>query len=222
MISNDFMLAVTRLRSRNAFNPYTDRCAVHDAPDAPALRRQNLQLVLNAAISAGVESIWIGRDLGYRGGRRTGLALTDEAHLEAHSDLYGRLPLAKATRSPVVAERTARVVWDVLGEIRKPIFLWNVFPLHPYEPGDPMSNRAHTRAERQSASHLIAWLIETLRPRTIVAIGRDAASALEEGGIQPLAVRHPSYGGQREFTDGIANAYGIVVRKTCPVAPMML
>ena len=211
MISDEFLSAVSNLKSRHAFNPYTDRCKEHDIPDAPALRRRNLQLVLDAAISVGVESIWIARDLGYRGGRRTGLALTDEAHLAAHSDLYGRLPLTKATRSPVVAERTARIVWDVLRNVGKPVFLWNVFPLHPYEPNDPMSNRAHTRAERESAAHLIAWLVSALCPRTIVAIGRDAAAALEEGGIRSLAVRHPSYGGQREFIEGISNAYGLPV-----------
>jgi len=33
----------------------------------------------------GSNTIWMGRDLGYRGGRRTGLALTDEAHLPLFS-----------------------------------------------------------------------------------------------------------------------------------------
>lgn len=209
MTPDDFMNSLISLRSRHAFNPYTDACDEHDAPDAPAVRRRNLRLVLEAAITLGVDSIWVARDLGYRGGRRTGLALTDEAHLAAHAKLYGSLPLVKATRSPVVAELTAKVVWLALSGVNKPVFLWNVFPLHPYAPGDPMSNRPHTRAERQSSSHLVSWLISALRPRTIVAIGKDAAAALQESGIRPLTVRHPSYGGQREFTEGIAAAYGL-------------
>lgn len=208
MMSEHFIGALTQLRSRHAFNPYTDHCGKHDAPDAPALRRCNLRLVLDAATSTGIDSIWVARDLGYRGGRRTGLALTDEAHLAAHSELYGRLPLAKATRGPVVAERTSKVIWNALRRVDRPVFLWNVFPLHPHEPEDPMSNRVHTRAERQSATHLIDWLVSALRPREIVAIGKDAASALQDCGIHPLTVRHPSYGGQREFLDGIADAYG--------------
>ncbi|WP_439952990.1 hypothetical protein, partial [Escherichia coli] len=84
-----------------------------------------------AALAGGVDSIWIARDLGYRGGRRTGLALTDEAHLSAHAGLYGQLPLARATRGPAMTERTATVIWQVLRDLRRPIFLWNVFPLHP-------------------------------------------------------------------------------------------
>jgi hypothetical protein len=184
--SDDFIDALTGLRSRYAFNPYTDACEIHDATEAPAIRRSNLRFVLEAATATGVDSIWIARDLGYRGGRRTGLALTDEAHLAAHAMLYGRLPLAKATRGPIVAELTAKVVWAALKQVGRPVFLWNVFPLHPYVPGDPMSNRPHTRA-----------------------IGKDAATALQEGGVRPVVVRHPSYGGQREFLDGIVNAYGL-------------
>ena len=30
----------------------------------------------------------------------------------------------------------------------KPVMLWNVFPFHPHEADDPMSNRCHTRSER--------------------------------------------------------------------------
>ena len=209
MTPDDFINALISLRSPHAFNPYTDACEEHDGPDAPAVRRRNMRLVLDAAIVTGVDSIWVARDLGYRGGRRTGLALTDEAHLGAHAKLYDRLPLAKATRGPVVAELTAKVVWAALKEIGKPVFLWNVFPLHPHAPGDPLTNRAHTRAERQSSSHLISWLVSSLQPRTIVAIGKDAAAALQESGLRPVTVRHPSYGGQRDFRDGIAAAYGL-------------
>ena len=207
MTLDDFMDGLTSLHSSNAFNPYIDACDEHDRVDAPEIRRRNLRLVLEAAIAMGVDSIWIARDLGYRGGRRTGLALTDEVHLGAHATLYGSLPLAKATRGPVVAELTARVIWASLREVGKPIFLWNVFPLHPHSAGEPLSNRPHTREERRSASHLITWLVAALQPRTIVAIGKDAASALEERGIKSAIVRHPSYGGQHDFTAGIAQAY---------------
>jgi hypothetical protein len=211
---DDFIDALNALRSRHAFNPYTDACEDHDAINAPAVRRRNLRLVLEAATATGVDSIWVARDLGYRGGRRTGLALTDEAHLAAHAMLYGRLPLAKATRGPVVAELTAKVVWAALKQVGRPVFLWNVFPLHPYAPGDPMSNRPHTRAERRSSAHLVNWLVSTLQPKTIVAIGKDAATALQESGFRPVMVRHPSYGGQREFAEGIANTYGLALRRS--------
>lgn len=209
MSSSNFVRKLAKLRFKDTFNPYSDGCEEFDRSDAPRIRRANLQLVIDAALDASVESLWIARDLGYRGGRRTGLALTDEAHLIDHAHLYGNLPLKRATLGPVVAERTARVVWQTLKEIGQPVFLWNVFPLHPHEPDDPLSNRCHTRAEREASRPLLIWLIANLRPKLIVAIGRDAALALADMGITAAQVRHPSYGGQEEFIQGVRSLYGV-------------
>jgi hypothetical protein len=198
------------------FNPYVEACSDHDETDAPAIRRQNLTIVLEAALTLGVDSLWIARDLGYRGGRRTGLALTDEVHLAAHADLFAVPVLKRATRGPAVAERTAKVIWQALAAVQRPVFLWNVFPLHPFERGDSMSNRCHTRAERQACRPLLMWLLENLQPKSILAIGRDAELALADLDVPALKVRHPSYGGQSEFLDGVFAHYG-VVRQLEPV-----
>jgi hypothetical protein len=207
--ARNFVGRVAELSFDCAFNPYSDRCVDHDGADAPAIRRSNLALVLEAAMTQRVDSFWIARDLGYRGGRRTGLALTDEIHLAAHGRLFGTLPLARATTGPAVSERTATIIWQVLKRIDRRIFLWNVFPLHPYESGDPMSNRCHTRSERQACRPLLIWLLDALQPKTIVAIGRDAEVALADLRIQAAKVRHPSYGGQAEFVAGTAALYGL-------------
>ena len=204
-----FVDRIAKLRFENAFNPYSDECPDYDAPEAATTRRRNLQLVLESAIRSGVDSLWIARDLGYRGGRRTGLALTDEIHLSAHANLFGGLPLTRATKGPAVAERTASVIWQVLAQIDRPIFLWNVFPLHPHERDDPMSNRCHTREERRICGPLLTWLLDELNPKLIVAIGRDAQLALADLGVEAEQVRHPSYGGQTEFIAGAHALYGV-------------
>jgi hypothetical protein len=203
----DFVAQVSALRFDNVFNPYTDACPDHDDAEAPVIRRRNLELVLEAALRIEVDSFWIARDLGYRGGRRTGLALTDDVHLDFHARLLGTGPLARATKGPLVAERTAAIVWRMLRRIERPIFLWNVFPLHPHEPDSPMSNRCHTRSERNACLPLLSWLLGTLRPRHIVAIGRDAHTAVEELGVNANLVRHPSYGGQADFVAGLSTIY---------------
>jgi hypothetical protein len=177
--------------------------------DAAAVRCNNLKVVLDAALLRGVDSIWIGRDLGYRGGRRTGLALTDEVHLPSHANLYGAIKLVRATRGPVTGERTAHVIWQVLKVVKRPVFLWNVVPLHPHGAGNPLSNRCHNRAERAASLPLLAWLLDALRPRRVFAIGRDAHDALGNIGIHATPVRHPSYGGQREFVDTMSHFYRI-------------
>ncbi|EPR17727.1 hypothetical protein M527_15450 [Sphingobium indicum IP26] len=204
-----FVSALSRTRLESVFNPYADCCPLHDRDDAPALRRQNLQLFLEAAIEAKVDTMWIARDLGYRGGRRTGVPLTDEVHLDHAGALLGGVTLARATQGPIVAERTAAIVWRVLDAIRQPAVLWNVFPLHPHERGDSFSNRCHTRAEREATEPLLRALIKLVRPRQIVAIGRDAQLALQDIGIPVVGVRHPSYGGQADFIAGITSLYGV-------------
>jgi hypothetical protein len=202
-----FVDALAAVSLQDVFNPYSDRCTLHDRADAPQRRRANLLAVVEAAFGDGVDSVWIARDLGYRGGRRTGLPLTDEVHLQTFSEIYGGLPLSRATKGPPVAERTAAIIWKVLAEINKPVFLWNIFPLHPFEPGDPLSNRCHTRAEREVFREMLLTLLKMLRPKNVIAIGRDAHQSLCELSIDCHAVRHPSYGGQAEFIRGMHELY---------------
>ncbi|MDI7860692.1 uracil-DNA glycosylase [Rhizobiaceae bacterium n13] len=195
----DFVDCLSGMRFADVFNPYSDICAACDLPQAPDIRRCNLVSVLDSILRNGVATIWIGRDLGYRGGRRTGLALTDELHLVACAELLGSRPLHRATHGPAIAEPTARIVWDLLNETRSPVLLWNVFPFHPHSPEHALTNRTHTRMEAEACHHLLAWLLERLAPRYVVAIGGHARSTLGRLDIEALAVRHPSYGGKADF-----------------------
>lgn len=210
-----FVEAVASLRFENCFNPYIDRCMVHDVADAPRRRSAVLSAILEKASLEPVDAIWIGRDLGYRGGRRTGLALTDDVHIQRHAARWG-VSLERPTKGRAVAERTAAVIWDVLDRIDDRIFLWNVFPLHPHEADDPFSNRTHNARERVAGRELLALLVDLLRPRRLVAIGNDAAHAVER--LSPdvcpvVKVRHPSYGGQSEFLGQINQLYGLAQKQ---------
>jgi hypothetical protein len=200
---------LAEMRLPFVFNPYADCCSIHDRGDAVRLRRKNLQVFLEAALASKVDTIWIARDLGYRGGRRTGVPLTDEVHLDLVGQLFGGIKLKRATRGPVMAERTAAVVWNVLSRIGQPILLWNVFPFHPHEPDDPFSNRCHTAAERHITLPLLESLVKMVQPRRVVAIGRDACIALCDIDVPVMSVRHPSYGGQSEFIASLYNLYGV-------------
>ncbi len=209
MTPSAFIDALSAIRLDSVFNPYSDRCGFWDRADAPRRRRANLRAFLDAALRMDIDSVWIARDLGYRGGRRTGLPLTDEVHLPTFSQTYGGLSLSRATIGPPVAERTAAIIWQVLARIDWPIFLWNIFPLHPFERSEPLSNRCHTRAERQACQDLFFVLLDLLQTRRIVAIGRDAQHALAEFDLECHPVRHPSYGGQTAFITGMAEVYSL-------------
>ncbi len=204
-----FVAALAETCLPSVFNPYRETCDHHDRPEAAAVRRRNLERCLEAALDTRVDTIWVARDLGYRGGRRTGVPLTDEVHLGTAGALMGGIKLERATRGPVVAERTAAIVWRVLSRVRQPVVLWNIFPLHPHEANDPLSNRCHTRAEREVTWPLLTALIDMVRPKRMVAIGRDAALALSAISVPVHVVRHPSYGGQAEFIASICALYGV-------------
>lgn len=203
-----FVEELAKVRLPAVFNPYIDQCGISDRYDAPAVRRANLRAFMRAA-EGEAKSIWIGRDLGYRGGRRTGLPLTDEQHLAAFSTRYGGVAVSRATKGPPLAERTASVVWSMIQRLPEPPFLWNVFPFHPHEPGDPLSNRSHTTAERRLCAPMMESLMDWLKPKIVVAIGNDAYKALTELGYPCQCVRHPSYGGQADFIRGIEQIYGL-------------
>lgn len=210
MTPEQFVGAIQALSFDNVFNPYSDQCPVYDLSDAPLLRSGALLAMLRAATTTEIDAVWIGRDLGHRGGRRTGLALTDDVHLRTHATRWN-IAVERATIGSMVAERTAAVIWSMLGLVSATVFLWNVFPLHPHEPDEPFSNRAHSRHERMIGEEIMAELILMLRPRRVVAIGNDAgqAAARLARGADALRVRHPSYGGQREFMGQIRCIYDL-------------
>ena len=210
MTSACFVKELTGLNFKHTFNPYSDRCAVHDLDDAPRSRSQALQSVLEAATEREIDSLWIGRDLGYRGGRRTGLAFTDDVHVQAHAERW-ELSVERPTKGEEVTERTAAVIWHILTQVKEPVFLWNVFPLHPHEPGNPLSNRSHNARERRAGEEFLSQLISLLRPRLLVAVGNDAARTAHRlsDRHRVIQVRHPSYGGQTEFLTQVSELYDL-------------
>lgn len=212
MTINTFVRKLSNFGGDTIFNPYADICPIHDRSDAPKIRRSNIRRMIKALYEGDTTTLWVARDLGYRGGRRTGLALTDEVHLSHLGEKLGTGEFLRATKGPAVVERTATVIWDTLLRIEEPVMLWNVFPFHPHEATNPMSNRCHTRRERDYAEPLLLELINLLKPKRIVAIGRDAALALSDMSLAVSQVRHPSYGGQTEFVRQLEEIYNLKPR----------
>ena len=127
-----------------------------------------------------------------------------------HGRMWG-VDCVRPTKGELVAERTATVVWRLLMRVDVPVFLWNAFPFHPYNAGRPFSNRAHKRREGEIGTAILRELIALLQPRRLVAVGNDAArsAGLAENARETVSVRHPSYGGQRQFRMEISQLYGL-------------
>lgn len=205
---DQFISRISTVALPGVFNPYADQCPIYDRASAPAIRRANLRCYLKAAVAGGVDSIWFGRDLGYRGGRRTGIALTDEAHLPLLGMLCDSQGIERATQGEAISERTATVVWGIITEIGQLPFLWNAFPFHPHDLNEPLSNRSHSRKELALVWDINQALLDIVQPTRFIAIGNDAREALLRQGLECSYVRHPSYGGQSEFVEGLRRLYG--------------
>jgi hypothetical protein len=212
MNPRSFVVALSDVELVGVFNPYRNRCEEHDLADAPALRRKNLRSYLQSIVDLKSDTIWMGRDLGYRGGRRTGLALTDECRLLQMGSAYPGVSPIKATKGPAVAERTATEIWAVLSLLDCPPLLWNVFPFHPHEPDAPMTNRRFTAKELAAVTELNQALIRWLGIKRIICIGQDAATYAATFGVEVDCVRHPSYGGVTDFRAGMQRIYGTQMR----------
>ena len=220
MSVQDFIGELQSFNSDRVFNPYRDICPDFDKSDAAATRSTNLRHLIDAVHASRVDTIWVARDLGYRGGRRTGVPLTDEVHLNSVERLFGTDNIQRATEGEIVAERTAAIIWKLLAAIERPVMLWNVFPFHPHDEAKPMTNRCHTAKERELTLPFLWYLIELLKPKQLVAIGRDAQAALEDAPIPVINVRHPSYGGQREFNQTLMRFYNVGMAGTDPQMTM--
>ena len=209
-----FMEQLIGLQIENTFNPYSDQCPMYDLDNAPQRRSETLLAILNKASEQEVDSLWIGRDLGHRGGRRTGLPLTDDVRFDMHTKRWG-LSVERPTKGKQFAERTAATVWAVLSQIDATVLLWNIFPLHPYEPGHPLSNRPHNLVEREIGEVFLSELLLLIQPRRLIAIGNDAFSTASRlySRNQVVQVRHPSYGGQIQFLRGMQELYPSLVNK---------
>ena len=211
MSPDDFVDALESLSFENAFTLIQIAALWHDLDDAPRRRSQTLRSMLQVAIRLGVDDLWIGQALGYCGGRRTGLAFTDDAHIHAHAERWDVSIARRPTRGEEVAEKSATAVWSVLSQIDASIFLWNVFPLHPHKSDRPFSNRPPNTGEYGAGEELLFHLIDMLRPRRLIAIGNDAEQPARRlaDRREVVKVRHPSRGGQTQFRAQMRKLYDL-------------
>ena len=147
----------------------------------------------------------VGEAPGYKGGRLTGIPFSCGGLYDRfeHPFLNGLKPQLKLTSNE--SENTAIMVWQYLTKVNQTPLFWNAFPFHPYQYRRPNSNRAPSAKEIQQGSRYLQQLADIFQPTTIAGIGRKgqlaAQKAFPNHAIQ--RIRHPSFGGKREFIEGM-------------------
>jgi hypothetical protein len=166
-----------------------------DLPDAPSIRLANLRHYLEERRDADV--IAVGEAAGYQGMRWSGIAFTSEFDLLRWGDPYRR----SSRRPRPWKEPSGTIVHGLLDELgaERRVVLWNTVPTHPHLPGQPLSNRRPTREEIAAGRVLVERLVDILRARVLVGVGRIACAALPEAQY----VRHPAQSGATAFRAGM-------------------
>ncbi|HHX8477750.1 TPA: uracil-DNA glycosylase family protein, partial [Vibrio diabolicus] len=183
--------------SETVFNPYKDENAVNNL-------REYLSLFLS---DVGNVHMLVGEAPGYLGCRITGIPFTSSEQLASTEHPVLLQIKDKLRFASIQSENTANFMWEVLGERNHIPLLWNSFPFHPYNKGNPKSNRAPNASELIIGREFLEDLYEIFSPSKIASIGRKGEKALRiafpDSEIQ--YIRHPSYGGKSDFIMGMQN-----------------
>ncbi len=184
------------------FNQYRDWDPALERRDSSKVRRNNLLHYLE--VFSGASYVLVGEAAGYAGCRFSGIPFTGEAQLVGPDPLSWAAEggLDQTSLAEPWRERSAEIVWPALGE-RRDCVLWNAFPWHPFKDG-PLTNRRPRKSELRQAHDVLRYFLSLFPQAEIHAVGRVSQGVLEELGIEAVYIRHPSHGGKRAFTAGVA------------------
>jgi len=171
-----------------------------DLPDAPRVRLGNLRHYLEERADA--EVLAVGEAAGYQGMRWSGIAFTSEFDLMRWGEPYRR----SSRRARPWKEPSGTIVHGVLNELdaEHRVILWNTVPTHPHLSDRPLSNRRPLHEEIAAGTVFVERLVEILKPRLLVGVGRIACAALPHAQY----VRHPAQSGATAFRQGMREALG--------------
>jgi uracil-DNA glycosylase len=188
--------------SERACNQYAD----------DIVRRRNLKRYLEELGAIGPRVLLIGEAPSHRGARLTGIPFVSESIMLSgipiasppHHIFGEQFGYRKATPGPTRStEASATMVWETIRGIDPLPLLWNAFPFHPHDAGNPLTNRFPTAAEVLIGQRFIAMLLQLFPIERIIAVGNAAAASLTRMDLAHEKIRHPSQGGKRAFVAGL-------------------
>jgi uracil-DNA glycosylase len=167
-------------------------------------QRSNLQRYLAFMYEKGTDVLLVGEAPGYNGCRLTGVPFTSEYIIRKgvlEGTLFGVDNGYKASVKKAKKEQSATAMWSVLEELEVLPLLWNAFPFHPYKKENIYSNRKPTAKELEIGKNYLSELMELFDIKVVIAVGNVADDVLNRMEIAHTKVRHPSYGGKKDFKE---------------------
>jgi hypothetical protein len=116
---------------------------------------------------------------------------------------------SKPEKSPEgFSEPTATIVWGALlrlGLKPEQFVLWNAFPWHSFDQHRGMlSNRMPNKSEQAAGLPVLKAFLKLFPCNQVVALGKIAATQLEDLEVDFEYIRHPASGGAKLFRQQIA------------------
>jgi hypothetical protein len=209
LLENELFL---RESTAELFNQYRNRDLAVDLPDVNEIRKENLWNYLNS-FSERPSILMVGEAAGPWGCRFSGVPFTGEKQFcESIFPFFGHQssknnPSLETKKFPPYVSLSAKIFWKVLKPCHPKFFVWDCVPLHPHEVNKILSVRNPTSREVSDFSELLRKIVEIIRPRQILSIGRKAEEASTYVGIESTYIRHPSHGGADKFEEGVKSYF---------------
>ena len=203
---SDFIERLARVPTApDAYNPY-------GAGDNPynALRRANLRRYLEDVAARDAKIVLIAEAPGYRGMRVTGLPMVSRRVLREGVPALAMFGTGRGYQDvpepgfeAIQSEQTSTILWSILPELGIVPLVWAAFPLHPHQPGNPLSNRKPRAAEVKVGEPFVRELLGLFAPRKVIAVGNVGHGLLTAMGVPCAKIRHPAQGGKNDFVAGL-------------------
>jgi uracil-DNA glycosylase len=202
----DYIDRLSRIQTADdAYNPF-------GAGDNPynAIRRANVLRYFEDIAAHQPHLALITEAPGYRGMRLTGVPMASRRRLVDGLPALGLFGADRGYQDvpepgfeAFQNEQSGTILWGTLAELGVVPLVWNSFPCHPHQPGNPLSNRKPRASEIAVGAPFVRELLEHFKPQKVIAVGNVAYSLLTELGIPCVKIRHPVQGGKNDFVAGL-------------------
>lgn len=199
----------TAVMPPDTVNPY----AADNIPNN-AVRRANLRRYLEQMMAIQPRLLLVLEAPSYRGMRVTGVPAVGQLLTEGIPQ-FGLFGSDNGYRTvdepgfmPPKSNQTASALWGTLVALGEMALVWNTFPFHPHQPGNPLSNRTPRASEIGMGIPFLNELMGLFTLERVIAVGNIAERALTLIEIEHIKIRHPAQGGKTQFVAGLRAVFG--------------